>query len=100
MKPNYCTQNEGDCTRCSLVSYRHDCANLPVYALADLAEAITGGNLVAMAKLANDAGTYPRIDENSTPPGETLVRRAVLVDMAAAHAGSRTGRKLAQLLAG
>ena len=99
MKPDYCTQNEGDCTTCSLVSYGHDCANLKVYRLDLLAQEITGGNLAAMAKLVNDAGTWPRIDENTTPPGETLVRRAVLVDLAAMHAGGRTGRKAALLLA-
>lgn len=30
MKP-YCTQNNGDCSTCSLVSYNRDCQNNPVW---------------------------------------------------------------------
>jgi len=30
MKPNYCTQNDGDCNICSLVSYGMDCYNKPI----------------------------------------------------------------------
>jgi hypothetical protein len=26
-KPNYCTQNNGDCTTCSLTNYGRDCQN-------------------------------------------------------------------------
>jgi hypothetical protein len=29
-KPAYCTQNDGDCTSCSLSSYGRDCKNNPV----------------------------------------------------------------------
>lgn len=29
MKP-YCTQNQGDCSTCSLVSYNRDCRNNPI----------------------------------------------------------------------
>lgn len=29
-KPPYCTQNGGDCSTCSLVSYGRDCRNNPV----------------------------------------------------------------------
>ena len=28
--PSYCTQNNGDCTTCSLVNYGRDCRNNPV----------------------------------------------------------------------
>jgi len=28
---DYCTQNEGDCSTCSLVSYNKDCQNNPVH---------------------------------------------------------------------
>lgn len=31
MKRVYCTQNDGDCGSCSLVSYGRDCKNNPVY---------------------------------------------------------------------
>lgn len=27
---SYCTQNEGDCTTCSLVNYNRDCHNNPI----------------------------------------------------------------------
>jgi hypothetical protein len=30
MKP-YCTQNNGDCSTCSLVNYNRDCHNNPVH---------------------------------------------------------------------
>jgi hypothetical protein len=29
MKPNYCTQNDGDCQGCSLSNYGRDCYNNP-----------------------------------------------------------------------
>lgn len=29
-KPQYCTQNNGDCTTCNLTNYGLDCANNPV----------------------------------------------------------------------
>lgn len=28
---SYCTQNNGDCTTCSLVSYNKDCMNTPIW---------------------------------------------------------------------
>ena len=27
---DYCTQNDGDCSTCSLVNYGRDCMNVPV----------------------------------------------------------------------
>ena len=30
MKKPYCTQNNGDCSTCSLVNYNRDCYNAPV----------------------------------------------------------------------
>jgi hypothetical protein len=30
MKKNYCVQNDGDCSTCSLVNYGKDCRNNPV----------------------------------------------------------------------
>lgn len=29
-EPEYCTQNDGDCTTCSLVNYGRDCVNNPI----------------------------------------------------------------------
>lgn len=31
IKKEYCTQNNGDCTTCSLVSYNRDCQNNPIW---------------------------------------------------------------------
>jgi len=28
---NYCTQNNGDCSTCSLVNYNRDCRNNPIW---------------------------------------------------------------------
>jgi len=30
MMPSYCSQNDGDCSTCSLVSYGRDCQNNPI----------------------------------------------------------------------
>lgn len=30
MKKPYCTQNNGDCSTCSLVNYNRDCHNVPI----------------------------------------------------------------------
>ncbi len=30
MKKDYCTQNDGDCSTCSLTSYGRDCMNEPI----------------------------------------------------------------------
>jgi hypothetical protein len=29
-KPEYCTQNDGNCETCSLVNYGRDCHNIPI----------------------------------------------------------------------
>ena len=31
MKKSYCTQNNGDCSTCSLVNYNRDCQNQPLW---------------------------------------------------------------------
>ncbi len=31
MKKPYCTQNNGDCSTCSLVNYNRDCQNVPLW---------------------------------------------------------------------
>jgi hypothetical protein len=31
MKKTYCTQNNGDCSTCSLVNYNRDCQNNPIW---------------------------------------------------------------------
>lgn len=68
-----------------------------IYTLRELAQAVTGGNLQAMAKLANDAGQVPRLDEHAPAPW-ARVRRDIVVDLAADRAGDRVGRCLFQLL--
>lgn len=67
------------------------------YTIGEIATAITGGNERQARKMINDAGADPRLDEYKTDPGE-LVRREILIDLLADNAGSRTGRKAAELL--
>ena len=65
------------------------------FTLGELAKRVTGGNLRAMAKLANDAGGD--LDELH-PTDAALVAWALVVDLYAAHAGDRVGRVLAGIL--
>lgn len=39
MTKSYCTQNNGDCSTCSLVNYNRDCRNIPVPVLCGYKEA-------------------------------------------------------------
>ena len=99
--PDYCTQNDGNCPTCSLVNYGRDCANNPLkgrwFTLADLAKAITGGNLSAAAKLLNGAGADPKLDELQPNPGANVTRSA-LIDLVALRAGDIVGRRASKLL--
>lgn len=96
IKPDYCTQNEGNCPTCSLSNYGRDCMNQKIHTLGDLAQAITGGNLRAMAKMLNsDSGMA--LDELQPDP-RAFIPRPVLVDLFAIRAGDRVGRKAAELL--
>ena len=97
MKPDYCTQNAGVCPTCALVSYGRDCANHRLAHLGDLAQRITGGNVPAMAKLLNDAGIDPRLDELAPDPG-AFIPRPALAYLVAMRAGDRVGRLAAQVL--
>ena len=100
--PDYCTQNGGNCPSCALVSYGRDCQNKPLkgrfYTLGELAKEIAGNNITAMAKLLNDVGAAPRLDELDPSPGAT-VARVFLIDLAAMRAGDIVGRRAAQVLA-
>mgnify|MGYP005857732625 CR=1 FL=1 len=80
MNTDYCTQNQGDCATCSLVSYGKDCRNNRLLTLGDVAQAITGGDLVTMAKLLNDAGA--KFDEITPDPG-AIVPWYILVNLPA-----------------
>ena len=66
-----------------------------MYTLGQLAKRVTGGNLVAMAKLANDAGAG--IWELEPDPN-IEIPRGVLVELFALRAGDRVGRVIAELL--
>lgn len=74
------------------------------FTVSELAEAVTGGNVMAMTKLLNDAGAQPGIEEAVGDPvrlaaaGRVVVTRAIVVGLYAMRAGSRVGRKLARLL--
>jgi len=71
------------------------------FTLGDLADKVTGGNLVAMAGLLNDVarglGLDAQLDENEPNPGAQVAREAV-INLAAYRAGDRVGRALAKLL--
>jgi len=97
IKPDYCTQNEGNCPTCSLSSYGRDCRNFRIFTLEQLAREITGGNTTAMAKMANDAGMVPPLDE-LRPDMAAFVPRPVMVELYAMRAGDIVGRRLALLL--
>lgn len=36
MKPEYCTQNDGNCRECSLTNYGRNCVNIPLDELEHL----------------------------------------------------------------
>jgi len=99
--PAYCTQNAGNCPTCSLVNYGRDCANYPLkgrwFSLAELAKAITGDRLPAMAIMLNDAGADPKLDELDPDPGAYVTREAV-INLVAMRAGDIVGRRAAGLL--
>jgi hypothetical protein len=44
-KPDYCTQNNGDCSTCSLVNYGRDCHNNPVGSDQNLTGRLFGGGI-------------------------------------------------------
>jgi len=67
------------------------------FALGKLAELVTSGSLRAMARMLNDAGANPRLDENE-PDRSAVVARQTVIDLAAARAGDRVGRVLGRLL--
>lgn len=51
MKP-YCTQNNGDCTTCSLVNYNRDCKNNPVERLVKKNISVTEAQAETLRRLA------------------------------------------------
>lgn len=67
------------------------------FTLGDLAGKVTGGNLAAMAKLINDTGIHPRLNENEPDPGALVARRTVS-ELLAMRADDRVGRLLGDLL--
>lgn len=67
------------------------------FTLGELAERATGGNLHAMAKMLNDAGAEPRLDE-ICPDASAAVARVTVIDLYAIRAGDRVSHKLAGLL--
>ena len=67
------------------------------FTVSELADAVTGGNVMAMTKMLNDAGAQPRLDE-LTPTGGQVVTRLVVIDLYATRSGDRVGRKLAEVL--
>ena len=72
------------------------------FTVAELAEACTGGNVMAMAKMLNDVGAQLTAQVGDpmdlATTGRQVVNRAVVSDLAAMREGDRVGRKLAQVL--
>lgn len=91
IQAGYCTQNNGDCPSCALVNYGRDCANNKLHYLGTLANAITGGDLCAMAKLCNNAGMRPMIDtQEGQPDPDTFIPRPVMLGLYAMQAEGKT----------
>ena len=90
MSTNFHTQNDSE-------TYSMNCHGNPLLTLGDLAQVVTGGNLVAMARLVNDVKAGLQIDETMPDP-EAVVPRYVLADLAATRAGDRVGRLVANML--
>jgi len=67
------------------------------FTLGELAQRVTGGNVTAMAKLLNDAGVAPRLDEN-TPDPSAEVARGTVMNLFAIRAGDSVGERLRVLL--
>ena len=71
------------------------------FTLGDLADKVTGGNLVAMAGLLNDVARGldldAQLDENEPNPGAQVTREAV-INLAAYRAGDSVGERLRVLL--
>ncbi|MBN1887272.1 MAG: hypothetical protein JW850_04760 [Thermoflexales bacterium] len=67
------------------------------FTLGELAQRVTGGNVTAMAKLLNDAGVAPRLDENTPDPSAEVARETVM-DLFAIRAGDSVGERLRVLL--
>ena len=65
--------------------------------LGYLAQRVAGGNLVAMAKMLNDAGADPRLDELE-PDATAPVDRLTVIDLFAHRAGDTVGHRLRQVL--
>lgn len=95
MKPEYCTQNDGNCTSCSLSNYGRDCANNRILTTGLIAKTLLCHERAAR-KLLNDAGANPRLDEYTENPSE-VVPRALVIDLVAIRP-DRVGRKLVELL--
>ena len=67
------------------------------FTLGELAQRVTGSNVTAMAKLLNDAGVAPRLDENTLDPSVEVARGTVM-DLLAIRAGDSVGERLRVLL--
>lgn len=66
------------------------------FTLGHLAQRLTGGNLQAMARLLNDAGHTPRLDEDAPDPAAPVAQETVV--LSAFRAADRVSRQLIALL--
>ena len=67
------------------------------FTLGELAGRVTGGNLAAMAKMLNDAGADPPLDELEPDPALGVAREAVIL-LVAQRPGTGEGQAAARLL--
>ena len=72
-RPNYCTQNEGDCKTCSLANDGRDCRQNPIryYTLAEITACLATTERTAR-ELLNSAGADPKLDVRAVNPDEVI----------------------------
>lgn len=67
-KPEYCTQNNGDCPTCSLVNYGRDCQNNPVNYASFAARALGSIRTDRKAAASRENGKKGGRPRKSTQP--------------------------------
>jgi hypothetical protein len=92
MKPNYCTQNEGDCPTCSLSTNGLDCKHSKIYTVGMISDCLDIHETQA-CKLLNNAGANPWLDEYTANINE-VIPRALVINLAEIRASDRVGRQL------
>ena len=82
---------------CAACGRERVCWRPAVFTLGELAQRVAGGDLAAMAKMLNEAGADPRLDEIE-PDGRQEVHHLAVIDLYVQRAGDRVGRQVRELL--